>query len=181
MPGADEKVRVVAVDDDEREVALELGEREPNRVDEIALVVALDEVGDGLRVGLGGEGVALGRETRAELPVVLDDPVEHDRDASGVAAGQRVRVLLGDRSVRRPTRVPEPGRGGGAVRRPLDQVLERADGTHVREPAVLQKSDSARVVPAVLQALEALQEQRLRLTRSDVSDDSTHDRAPWNA
>ena len=81
MPRADEKVRVVAMDDDEREVTLELGEREPNRLDEIAVVVALDQVGDGLCVRLRGEGVAVGSETRAELAVVLDDPVEHDRDA----------------------------------------------------------------------------------------------------
>ncbi len=143
---ADEEVRMLAVDDDEREVTLELGEREPNRLDEIAVVVALDQVGDGLGVRLRSEGVAFGSEARAELAVVLDDPVEHDRDACGIAPGQRMRVLLGDRSVCRPARVPEPGGSCGAVRRSLDQVLERADRTHIREAIALEKSDSDRVV-----------------------------------
>jgi len=54
---ADEEPRVVAVDDDEGEVPLELREREPDRLDEIAVVVTLDQMGDRLGVGLGGEGV----------------------------------------------------------------------------------------------------------------------------
>ena len=57
---ADEETRVVAVDDDESKMPFELAEREPHRLDEVALVVALDEVGHRLRVGLGGEGVAVG-------------------------------------------------------------------------------------------------------------------------
>ena len=58
---ADEEPRMVVMDDDECEVPLELGEREPHRLDEVALVVALDEVRDGLGVGLGGERVAVCR------------------------------------------------------------------------------------------------------------------------
>ena len=73
---------MVVVDHDEREVALELGEREPHGLDEIALVVALDEVRDGLGVGLGGEDVPVRGEALLQLAVVLDDPVQDDRDAS---------------------------------------------------------------------------------------------------
>ena len=142
----------------------ELGEGEPYRLDEVAFVVTLDEVGDGLCVGLRGEGVAFGGEALAELPVVLDDAVQHDRHARGVAAGKRVGVLLGDRAVRRPARVPEAGGRRRAVRRELDQVLERADRAHVREALVLEERDPGRVVSAVFESLETLQEQRLRLT-----------------
>ena len=71
---------MVVVDHDEREVALELVERETHCLDEVALVVALDEVSDRLRVRLGREGVAVGREARRQLAVVLDDPVEDDRE-----------------------------------------------------------------------------------------------------
>ena len=62
---ADEETRVVAVDDDEGEVTFELVEREAHGLDEVALVVALDEVRDGLGVGLGGERVPVGEEALA--------------------------------------------------------------------------------------------------------------------
>ena len=58
---ADEQARVVAVDRDEGEMALELVEGEPGRLDEIAVVVLLDQVADGLGVGLGREDVAARR------------------------------------------------------------------------------------------------------------------------
>ena len=44
---------MVVVDDDEGEVALELLERLPHGVGEVAGVVALDQMGDRLGVGLG--------------------------------------------------------------------------------------------------------------------------------
>ena len=80
---ADEEARVVVMDHDEREVALELVERETHSLDEIALVVALDEMSDRLRVRLGRERVAVGSEARRQLAVVLDDPVEDDRELRG--------------------------------------------------------------------------------------------------
>ena len=60
--------------------------------------------------------MALGDEPVAELAVVLDDPVQDDRELRAVAAGERMRVRLGDAAVRRPARVPEPVRGRRAVR-----------------------------------------------------------------
>ncbi len=113
---ADEEARMVVMDHDEREVALELVERETHCLDEIALVVALDEVRDRLRVRLGRERVPVGREARRQLAVVLDDAVQDDRELRGSAAGERMRVRLGDPAVRRPARVAEPGRRGRAVR-----------------------------------------------------------------
>ena len=101
---------MVVVDDDEREVALELVEGRAHGLDEVAVVVLLDEVRDRLGVGLGGEVVAVGAQALAQLAVVLDDAVEHDRDLVAVAAGERVRVRLGDAAVRRPARVAEAGR-----------------------------------------------------------------------
>ena len=50
---ADQLVGMVAVDDDEREVALHLADARRDASSEVAVVVALDQVGDGLGVGLG--------------------------------------------------------------------------------------------------------------------------------
>ena len=59
VPRADEQLRVLAVEDDEREVPLELGVRRAHSRDEVALVVALDEVRDHLGVRLGRELVPI--------------------------------------------------------------------------------------------------------------------------
>src|SRR4029079_18008549 len=75
QPRAHERLRVLAVDDDEREVAVapRIGLRDG--AGKVALVVALDEVGDDLRIGLRGEGMALLEQGILELAEVLDNPV----------------------------------------------------------------------------------------------------------
>ena len=55
------------VHDDERVGAVELAERRPDGVGEVALVGLLDEVGDRLGVGLGRQRVAARLEPVAEL------------------------------------------------------------------------------------------------------------------
>ena len=107
-PGADEHAGVVAVDRDEREVPLELAIGQPDGLDEVAVVVLLDEVCDGLGVGLGREDVTVLEEALAELAVVLDDAVQHDRELLGLLGGERMRVLLGHAPMGRPARVAEP-------------------------------------------------------------------------
>ena len=82
VPRADEQLRVLAVEDDEREVPFQLGVGGAHRRDEVALVVALDEVRDDLGVRLGRELVALLEQRRLQLAVVLDDPVEDEVDVA---------------------------------------------------------------------------------------------------
>ena len=178
-PRADEQARVVAVADDEREVALELAVRRADGLDEVAMVVALDEVGDRLRVRLGGEDVAVGLERLLQLAVVLDDAVEDDRDLLVGRAGQRMGVLEADAAVRRPARVADARRGQGAVRVRLHaQVAEVADRSERLEVVTLEQAETGRVVAAVLEALEALHQQVLRTSFADVSDDPAHPKLP---
>jgi hypothetical protein len=119
--------------------------------------------------------VSVGGEALLQLAVVLDDPVQHDRDLLRLAAGKRVRVLLRHAAVRRPACVTETGGRRRAVETGAGlQVLEGADGPDVRERAPFEERQAGGVVPAVLQALEPLQQQRLALTRPDVSDDAAH-------
>ena len=134
MAGADEQARVVAVDHDEGEVALEVADGAAHGRGQVAVVVLLDQVGDGLGVGLGAEDVAVCLQALAQLAVVLDDPVEDDRELVAVAAGQGVRVRLGDAAVGGPARVAEAGRRARAVRAGGRlQVLDAADGADVVE------------------------------------------------
>ncbi len=171
---------MIAVDRDEGEVTLELVEREARRLDEIAVVVLLDQVADRLGVRLGREDVTGLAEPLAQLAVVLDDAVEHDRELLRILDRERMRVLLGDAAVGGPARVTEAGRGGrGAVAGGELQVLEVADRTCVLEPVLLEEGDTGRVIAAVLEALEAVEEQVLAFTRSYVSDDPAHWRSSF--
>src|SRR5262249_5255331 len=52
--------------------------------------------------------------------------------------------------------------------------VEVADRADVLEPLGLAEHDPGGVVAPVLEALEPLEKQRLRLTRADVSDDPAH-------
>ena len=105
---------MVVMDDDEGEVALELREREAHGLDEVALVVALDEMRDGLGVRLGAEGVPLGDEARSELAVVLDDSVQDDRElrrsqpASGWAFASVTPPCVAQRVCPRPVVAADP-------------------------------------------------------------------------
>ena len=128
---------MVDMGDDEGEVALELGVDGAHGGDQVAVVVVLDEVRHDLGVRLGREHVAGRLQAVAELAEVLDDAVEDDGDGL-VAAGQRMGVLLGDATVRRPAGVPDAGRRSGAVRpRDLLQMAQVADRAHVVGPVTV--------------------------------------------
>ncbi len=186
LASADEQVGMLGVHGDERVVAAKIGEGGANGGGEIALVVALDQVGDDLGVGLGAEDVALVAELAAQLRVVLDDPVEDDVDVVGAVA-VRVGVLLGDAAVGCPARMREADRrlrlgdgDGAAVRGGLldggaqvREVADRADGLDV---PVIEQGDAGGVVAAVLELLEARDQQVATRPLAHVSDDAAHRR-----
>ena len=160
---------------DERVRALELAEGVPDRLGDVALVGLLDEMGDRLGVGLGGEGVPARLEPVAQLAEVLDDPVVDDRDLARAVA-VRVRVQVVRASVRRPARV---GESDGRVRGPVGDgglEVDQLAGALLDEQVagVVHERDPGRVVAAVLEPLEALDEDRARLPRTGVADDAAH-------
>jgi hypothetical protein len=115
LAGPDEPADLVLVHHDEGIGALELAEGVPNRVGEVAPVALLDQVGDRLGVGLGGERVAACLEPVAELAEVLDDPVVDHGDRAG-AVLMRMGVQVVRPAVGRPPGVGQADRGvGGPV------------------------------------------------------------------
>jgi hypothetical protein len=167
-------VRVVDVDHSERVAAVEPAYRPADRRGQITLVVRLHQVGDGLGVGLAAQYVTGRCELLAKLHVVLDDAVVHDRDPAR-AVGMGMSVLLAGPAVRGPAGVTDAdaadnGRlgNGGA------QIHELAEPANHDEPAIAHDRDPGRVVAAVLEPGESADEDVARLTRADVSDDSTH-------
>ena len=157
--------------------ALDLAERRADGLGEIALVGLLDEVGQRLGVGLGGQAMAAFLEPVAELAEVLDDPVVDDRDvARAVLVGMGVQVVR--TAVGRPARVRQAdGRVRGPVGDRRAQVGELA-GLLLDEqvPTVVDERDARRVVAAVLEAGQSLDEDGTRLPGSRVAHDAAHQR-----
>ena len=87
----------------------------------------------------------------------------------------RVGVALGRLAVRRPARVGDAVAAAERLARQLlDQAVELAFGAPGLETAVLDHRDAGRVVAAVLEAPQSVDEQRNDLAGSDVADDSAH-------
>src|SRR5690606_5644957 len=111
----------------------------------------------------------------AQVGGVVDDAVVDDGDlALGVQVG--VGVDVGRGAVSGPAGVGDAGGALEAGRHLRLQVAHPALGfDHLQAGGLGGGDDDARrVVAPVLQALEALQQQRRDLTPADVSDDSAH-------
>ena len=115
----DDLVGVVGGDQHQREQAAHVEQRAPDGVLEpVPLRLALDQVRDDLRVGLGDERVPLFLKLPLQIEVVLDDPVVDDDDAAGAVA---MRDARSPRSAGRGSpsgcgRCRSPPRGGRSSR-----------------------------------------------------------------
>ncbi len=129
------------------------------------LQVRVHQVGDDFGIGIGDELVALGAQTLAHLLVVLDDAVVHHRHAARYV---RVGVLLRGHAVGRPARMRDAETAGQALRAgELFQLHHAAGRAHPPQHRVrcvgglaVEHSDSRRVVAAVFQALQPLDQDR---------------------
>ena len=137
-----------------------------------ALDLARDEMADDFGIGLALELAAFGDQLVAERLEILDDAVVDQRDRP-----DDVRVGIADRrrAVRRPARVRD---AGAAVERVLvelaREIVELALGPPAVELAMLDRADAGRVIAAIFEPLEPV-EQPLRDVRcSDNPDNSAH-------
>jgi hypothetical protein len=175
LAGADEPVSLPAMHDGDRVGPLDNAQRRTHGIGEVALVGLLDEVGKGLGVRLRRQPMAARLEPVAELPEVLDDPVVDDRDIAGaVLVGMGVEIVRA--TVRGPACVGEPD--GGMRRAIRDRGLEigQLAGPLLDEqvPTVIDERDPGRIVAAVFQAPEPLDENGARLSGPRVSNDAAH-------
>ena len=144
----------------------------------VRAVVLFDQVGDDFGVGLGLEPVALAAQLFFQGQVVLDDAVvDHDDVALAVAVG--VGVLLAGAAVGGPAGVAD---AVDAVERlqpnRLFQVAELALAAADFELAVVaHHRDARRVVAAVFQPLQPVQQDGDDGFLTNVADDSAHNSA----
>ena len=171
-----QRVGLVGVDDGDAVRPADLAQALLHGLLQVALVVAGKEVGQDLGVGLALELDAFLLQELPQGRPVLDDAVVDDGQFAR-HVGVRVGVDVVGRPVGGPAGVRD-AEGGGGVGAPqaFFQGGDAALGLDDRQPPVmvLKQRHPGRVVPAVLQALQAFQEDRVGLLRADVSDDAAH-------
>ena len=139
-----------------------------------------DHVGERLGVGVADQLDAPAGERVPELLGVLDDAVVHDRDAA-LGVGVRMGVHLVRLTVGGPPGVADADGGPGAVADPVPEVLDPARRLGDLEPVPVDDGQAGRVVAAVLQAPQPLEQHRHRVPAADVPHDSAHFELPcWS-
>ena len=175
----DDLARIVRRDEHEREEPAQELQRPPDAVlQPVVPHLALDEVRDDLGVRLGDERVALLLQFLLQIEIVLDDPVVDDDDLAGAVA-VRVRVLFRRTAVGRPARVPDAVVARNRIGfDDLFEVRQLAGAPPQIHRAVVHDGDARRVVPAVLEPPQPVDEHGHDVLRSDIADNSAHSLVP---
>ena len=174
--GGDEAIRRLRRNHADGVGAAELPERALDRILQAGGVfeVALDQMRQHLRVGLGLEGVALGQEPLLDREVIFQNAVV-DHHEGAAAVGVRVGVLLGGAAVGGPARVPEPH---APLHRLLPQdrleLLDAPGAPPDLQPLRPQHGHAGGVIAAVLEPLEPVQDDADGAPLPDVADDPAH-------
>ena len=171
----DDLFRIVGRNQHEREQPAHQQQRAADRVLEaVVFHLALDQVRDDFRVGFGDELVALALQLLLQVEVVLDDAVVDDDDLAGAVA-VRMGVFFGRPAVRRPARVADAVVADSGCRvDDVFEVRELAGAAPQFDAAVAHDGDARRVVAAIFEPPQAVDEHRHDFLRSDVADDSAH-------
>jgi len=169
-----DRLRFARGDDDQAERAAQFVDRQPHGLGQIALVKTRDQMRDDFGVGLRAELDPFGVEQLAQRLVVLDDAVVDDGDlAAGVQV--RVRVELRDAAVSRPARVRDADRPALRRRRPVAlQPGDHADALANVERPILDQRNPGRIVAAIFEALQAVDQETARRFDADATDDAAH-------
>jgi hypothetical protein len=132
----------------------------------------VEQVGDGLGVGLGGEFVALGTQLGAQLFEVFDDAVMHHGEAGGDVG---VGIALGGHAVGGPAGVGDADLGAQVGGIGLGGKLgDAADGAQALQLAVLEHGEAGGVVAPVFELAQALEQHGNDVATGNGGNDATH-------
>ncbi len=138
-------------------------------------------MGDDFGVSLGGELVPFLAQLFLQAEIVFDDAVMHDHNFSG-AITVRMGIFFGRTTVRGPARVAN---AVSAIQRlqsnDFFQIAQLAFGTAQLQPVpVASHSDSRRIVSAVFQPAQALNDDGNYTFLAHIPDDATHRKTSGN-
>ena len=176
QPRADQHPRLVPAHHRQPVGALHQLDRFADGVQEVAVVVVGDQVRQHFGVGLAVELHPVGLQLVLQQHVVFDHAVVHHGDGA-VAAQVRVGVGVGRPAVGGPAGVADAVGAGGGLRGHHLLQFGQPPGLPPQVQAAAGAGDEAgRVVPAVLQPLQPVEQDGRRFPRAGEPDDAAHAR-----
>ena len=171
---ADEEIVLAREQKGERERTAQPRQRSRHGFRRRAAVLHLprDQMGDHLGIGIGAERRARFLQLLAELAEILDDAVVDDGEALG---SMRVRVMFGRSTVSRPARVADADRAGERLaREPGFEIAKLALGTPARKVPGFERGDTGRIIAAIFEPLERVDQQARDRFAAENSYNSAH-------
>ena len=131
-----------------------------------------DQMDHHLGIGLAFEGASALLQLAAQRLEILDDAIVDDGDR---AAGMRVRVVDGRRAMRGPARVRDPGGARCRLVRQLGrQIAQLALGPAAFELTVMDGADAGRIIAAIFQPFQPIDQPIGHIAASEDSDNTAH-------
>ena len=197
----DHALGLVLAENGNRIGALQLGQGGLDGLEQVALIQAVDQVGNHLGVGLAVKHIAARLQGGAQFIVVFDDAVVHQghaarpcRDALAVRARATrgiaacamaemgMRVVHGRCAMGGPAGVGNAQHalqmGGGHLLRQLGHARSAAGAAQAGCVVLGIDGDTARVIAPVFQALQALYQHGNNIAGRYRADDATHMHTP---
>ena len=174
VAGADHQVLLAVEHDGEGEGAFEPPEHGAHRLARrpTAGQRLVDEMGHDLGVGLGGEILAPGNELVLQLPEILDDPVMDDDHLAG---DMGMGIGLVGHAMGGPAGMADAGRPAQRLLvQPACQAVELAWRPGAGHSAVAENRDAGRVIAAIFEPPQRLQDPWRDVARPQYSDDAAH-------
>ena len=140
----------------------------------------LNKVRNDFGIGFGCKFVPFFSQLSLQGQVILDDAVMRDNDTS-LAIAVRMRVFFGRTPVGRPTRMAETELPRDRLLcEQLFEIFQLARAAADLQLLVLNDSDTGGVVTPVLEGSQAAHDDRDRITRPDVAENSTHAQSEYH-
>jgi hypothetical protein len=134
----------------------------------------MNAVRNDLGVGFRAERIAVALEFGAQLLMILDDAVVHDRKA--ILGDVWMRVALARHAVRGPAGVRDTERA--VAGRALERILERLNLANRPQAGqvmgIIDDGDARGVVPPIFEPAQSFHQDGNDIALGDCSDNSTH-------
>ena len=171
---ADNRVRMLAIQEKKRVRPRDIRQKFPHRFQEIARIQLFHQMRNHLGIRFRLEDMTLGKQHLLDFHVIFDDTVVDNHEMI-VAIPVRMRILIARPSVRRPARVPDADMPRKRRRQKCRlQIRQTAFFFHNPNAAFFIHRNPGRIISAILQAPKPVHQKMRRLSLAHIADNTAH-------